>query len=125
MSPELTTPEGMSPELTTLADAECVPRTDGAPLDAMAIAPLLATLPGWTVVDDHHLFRRFERPDFATALQLVNAIGAAAEAVQHHPDLRLGWGRVEVELHTHDLGGLCRADFVLAARIERIARGVA
>jgi 4a-hydroxytetrahydrobiopterin dehydratase len=102
-----------------LPDQPCVPRREGSPLDALGIAPLLAQLPNWTVVNDHHLFRRVELADFAQALAVVNLVGAQAEAVQHHPELRVGWGRVEIELYTHDLDGLCHADFVLAARFDR------
>ncbi len=50
----------------------------------------------------------------------MNSVGAEAEALGHHPDLVLGWGRVEVSLTTHDAGGLTEADFVLAARIDRL-----
>lgn len=96
------------------------PRYTGAALDALAIAPLLARLPGWSVVDDHHLFRQYAFPDFKTGLAFVNRIGALAEAVDHHPDLALRWGVVEVVLFTHALGGLCEADFALAARIDAL-----
>lgn len=104
--------------MTDLLALPVEPRSEGDPLDALAIAPLLAALPGWTVVDDHHLFRRYAFPDFAQALAFVNAVGALAEAAMHHPDIKLSWGQVEIELFTHDLGGLCQADFALAARFD-------
>lgn len=102
----------------SLLDTPVSPRYTGAPLDATAIAPLLAQLPRWSVVDDHHLFRQFDFPDFKAGLAFVNAVGALAEAVNHHPDLLLAWGKVQVTLFTHAIGGLCAADFALAARID-------
>ncbi len=104
-----------------LADQTCLPCRGGVPpLDAAAIAPLAAQLPEWNVVAGHHLRRELRFPDFASALAFVDAVGAEAERQGHHPDLELGWGRVAISLHTHKIDGLAQADFVLAARIDRI-----
>ena len=43
-----------------------------------------------------------------------------AEAEGHHPDIRLSWGRVEIEIFTHKIDGLTESDFILAARIDRL-----
>jgi 4a-hydroxytetrahydrobiopterin dehydratase len=105
-----------------LADRSCVPCRRGTPpLRGEALRALAAQVPAWRVVDEHHLERRIDLPDFASALQLVNAIGAIAEAEHHHPDLELAWGRVVARIWTHTIGGLCEADFVLAAKIDRCA----
>lgn len=107
----------------TLADEHCTPLPAGAPpLPPSDWPPLLAQLDGdWRIVDGHHLTRSWRLPDFAQALALVNRIGALAEAEDHHPDLLLGWGRVEITLWTHTVGGLSRNDFILAARIDRLS----
>jgi len=44
-----------------------------------------------------------------------------AEAEGHHPDIELGWGRAVFELTTHAASGLTRNDFVMAAKIDRLA----
>jgi 4a-hydroxytetrahydrobiopterin dehydratase len=50
------------------------------------------------------------------------AIGHLAEALNHHPDLLVGYGKVRVVLVTHDAGGgLTEYDFELARRIEKLA----
>jgi 4a-hydroxytetrahydrobiopterin dehydratase len=106
--------------MTALADQTCIPCQGGIPpLDADGIAPLLAQVPRWKVVEGHHLKRTFALDDFATALRLVNQIGALAETMGHHPDLTLGWGYVGVEVYTHKIDGLHEADFILAAQIDR------
>lgn len=81
-----------------------------------AIPARLSTIPGWEVRDGR-LFRRWKFADFAEALAFANRVGALAEAANHHPDLKIGWGYAEIELHTHDIGGLSGADFDLAAKI--------
>lgn len=105
-----------------LADRACAPCRGGVPpLTPEEIAPLAAELsPGWTVVDHHHLHKRYDFEDFASALAFVNAVGALAESAGHHPDFELAWGRVVITMWTHKIDGLAEADFVLAARIDRV-----
>lgn len=102
-----------------LAERACVPCRGGVPpLTAEEIKPLLAQLEGWTVADSHHLEKTYSLRDFATALDLVNRIGAVAESEQHHPDIYLAWGRVRVTIWTHKIDGLTESDFVLAAKCD-------
>jgi 4a-hydroxytetrahydrobiopterin dehydratase len=58
--------------------------------------------------------------DFAAALRFVNAVGAAAEAANHHPDIDIRWNTVHLTLTTHDSGGLTLLDLALAAAIDRL-----
>jgi 4a-hydroxytetrahydrobiopterin dehydratase len=85
-----------------------------------AQARLQAGLPHWRVVDGQ-LLRDYRTADFRTALVLANAIGHVAELAWHHPDLTVSWGRVRVQLMSHDVGGITERDFELAAEIERLA----
>jgi 4a-hydroxytetrahydrobiopterin dehydratase len=78
------------------------------------------TLNNWEVVDGHHLHKTYKFPDFMTALGFVNRIGAVAEAQGHHPDILLGWGKVEITLFTHDTGGISDKDYTLAAAIDQL-----
>ena len=64
---------------------------------------------------------RYETGGFATGLELVNRIGAAAEEADHHPDLTLTWPLVHVRLVSHDAGGVTSRDVAMARRISEIA----
>jgi 4a-hydroxytetrahydrobiopterin dehydratase len=64
---------------------------------------------------------RFETGGFATGLELVDRIGAAAEEANHHPDLTLTWPLVHVRLVSHDAGGITTRDIAMAKRISEIA----
>ena len=64
---------------------------------------------------------RIRTGDFATGLQVLNAIAAAAEEMNHHPDLDLRYSRIDVRLSSHDAGGITDRDVRLAHRIEDIA----
>jgi 4a-hydroxytetrahydrobiopterin dehydratase len=103
-----------------LADRQCVPCKGGVPpLTGTQIAPLLAQIDGWKVVDDHHLEKRYTFKNFVQALDLVNRIGAIAEEQSHHPDIFLAWGKVDVKIWTHKINGLTESDFVFAAKCDR------
>jgi 4a-hydroxytetrahydrobiopterin dehydratase len=63
----------------------------------------------------------FRTGSFERGLELTARIGAAAEAAGHHPDVHLTYPRVQVSLHTHDVGGLTAQDVTLARAITVIA----
>jgi 4a-hydroxytetrahydrobiopterin dehydratase len=68
------------------------------------------------------IVRDLELADFAAAIAFVNRVAAAAEAVNHHPDILVhGWNKVRLTLSTHSQGGLTDADFQLAAQLDRLA----
>src|SRR5215207_4095439 len=80
-------------------------------------------LSDWTWRDDA-IHAHLETGDFATGLKLVNEIGEAAEAMNHHPDLDLRYPTVHVRLSSHDVGGLTQRDLDLARQISEIAARV-
>lgn len=105
----------------SLADKHCVPCRGGVPALAGAeLEQFKREVPGWEVVDGHHLLKSFTFPDFRTALDFVNKAGAIAEEEGHHPDLFLSWGKVEVKIWTHKIDGLTESDFILAAKIANL-----
>ena len=89
------------------------------PLSAAAIATALPSVPGWTL-DENELVRSFARGDFNGSIAFVNAIAAAANAADHHPDIAISWGDVMVRLSSHDAGGLTERDFALARTIDSL-----
>lgn len=64
---------------------------------------------------------RFDTGDFLGSLRLANRIGDAAEAMNHHPDLDVRWGRLDVKLSSHDAGGVTQRDLDLARTISDLA----
>lgn len=105
----------------TLAKKECVPCKGGVPaLKGEDLEKLQDQLGNdWEVVEEHHLEKEFEFPDFASALEFVNAVGAIAEEQNHHPDIELSYGMVKVKIWTHKIGGLTESDFILAAKAQK------
>jgi len=108
-----------------LADLPIRPVPEGTPaVPPEEAARLLARLGGgWELAEGKKLRKTYRFADFASALAFVNEVGRMADAVDHHPDIHLGWGRATVEIWTHTVGGVHTIDFAFAARCERIAAG--
>lgn len=90
-------------------------------MESAEVETYLGKVEGWGHTGHHRISRTFVFPDFAGALEFANRVGEIAETEGHHPDLLVAWGRVEVTIWTHKLNGLTESDFILAAKIDRIA----
>jgi len=112
--------------MPSLADKTCVPCHGGVPsLKGKELADIHRQLPDsahWSVVNEHHIVRKYKFPDFRSALAFVNKVGELAEEQGHHPDIVLMWGMVEITLWTHAVNGLTESDFILAAKIDQLLR---
>jgi 4a-hydroxytetrahydrobiopterin dehydratase len=106
-----------------LAQESCVPCRGGeGALAPATITELVAQVPSWGVAADQKALRRkFSFRDFKQAMAFVNRMAEVAEAQGHHPDFAVRYKDVDVTLSTHDVGGLSRNDFILAAKIDALA----
>lgn len=107
----------------SLAEEHCIPcRTGDGKLTSDEIMSFLPTIPSWQATEgESRLELKLKFPDFLTAQEFVNKVGALAEAEGHHPDISFGWGYVHLILYTHKAQGLTRNDFVLASKIDVLA----
>lgn len=71
-------------------------------------------------VQPGRLARSFRFGDFSEAFGFMARVALEAEKLDHHPDWSNVWNRVEVELRTHDAGGVTALDVELASRIDRL-----
>lgn len=105
-----------------LQEKDCTPCRGGIPpINPEEARKMLREVPMWKLIDDStKLYREFTFKDFAKALEFTNKVGELAEAEQHHPDIELGWGYVNIKIFTHKINGLHENDFILASKIDRI-----
>jgi 4a-hydroxytetrahydrobiopterin dehydratase len=108
----------------TLVEKTCTPCRGGVPpLTRQEAEAFLAQAPQWTLVDEaHRIERTFRFKNFGEALEFAKKVGQLAEAEGHHPDISFGWGYATVSLRTKKIKGLHENDFIMAAKIDRIAR---
>jgi len=92
-------------------------RTALAP-DALAAA--LADLPGWAG-DSDGIRREFRFGSYEAGVAFAVRVALHAQRVDHHPDLLIGWCRVEVRYVTHDAGGVTARDLEGARAVDAMA----
>ncbi len=108
-----------------LTDKKCVACEGGVPpLTEAEISKFKPQTPDWEVSSDRtSISREFRFKDFKGALAFVDKVGALAEEEGHHPDINLhGFKNVLITLSTHAIGGLSENDFILAAKVDIVAR---
>lgn len=82
-----------------------------------------AAPPEWRVIVGL-LRTRYRTGGFTTGLRLIEAITPLAEEANHHPDVVLKYGSVDIALTTHDVGALTQLDLDLAQQISDVALGM-
>ena len=84
-------------------------------MSAEARKAALQELPGWTEVPGREAIERtFGFKDFNEAFGFMSRAALVAEKSDHHPEWRNVYGKVEVVLSTHDVGGVSSRDVDLA-----------
>jgi 4a-hydroxytetrahydrobiopterin dehydratase len=107
---------------SSLADRKCVPcRGDTPPLKGEMLRKFHNELGDhWEVTNEQRLDRTYKFKNVRQALDFTIRVGEVAESINHHPDIYLSWGQVKLTLWTHKIGGLSEADFILAAKADRL-----
>jgi 4a-hydroxytetrahydrobiopterin dehydratase len=106
-----------------LLEKTCTPCRGGIPpLTASEAATYHQEAPEWDLKDDAtRLERTYRFKNFGGALAFVKQAGDLAEAEAHHPDISFGWGYATVSLRTKKIKGLHENDFIMAAKLDRLA----
>lgn len=100
---------------------DCVPPgPHDQPLTWRQVETLLRSAPDWSL-EGVALERVMAFKSFREAMAFVNRVADLAEAQGHHPDISVSYRTVRLSLTTHKIGGLSRNDFILAAKIDRMA----
>jgi 4a-hydroxytetrahydrobiopterin dehydratase len=108
------------PKTEELVKKRCKPCEGGIPpLTREQAQSYLSQLAGWNLSEDGKSIQKlYKFKNFKEVIAFFNRIAEIAEQENHHPDLKIGYSRVEVELSTHSIKGLSENDFILAAKFD-------
>ena len=108
---------------SALVEKSCTPCRGGIPpLSREAAENYRRQAPDWALVDDAtRIERTYRFKNFREAFGFVEEAAALAEAEMHHPDVSFGWGYATVSLRTKKIKGLHENDFIMAAKLDRLA----
>jgi 4a-hydroxytetrahydrobiopterin dehydratase len=82
----------------------------------------LATLHGWSEVEDRDAIRKsYHFADFSEAWGFMSRVALIAEKMDHHPEIFNIYNQVMIILSTHDADGLSERDIKEAQAIDEIA----
>jgi 4a-hydroxytetrahydrobiopterin dehydratase len=91
------------------------------PLDRRQLKEALDRLPEWSLADDR-LVRTYSFSSFREAISFLVRVAFEAEEMDHHPEIRNVYSRVDISLTTHDAGDkVTEKDVEFARRIEHFA----
>jgi 4a-hydroxytetrahydrobiopterin dehydratase len=76
-------------------------------------------LEGWNLVNGK-LNRAFEFSNFVEAFGFMAKVALEAEKLNHHPEWRNVYNKLDIDLVTHDIGGISNYDIKLAGAISRL-----
>jgi 4a-hydroxytetrahydrobiopterin dehydratase len=71
------------------------------------------------------LKRKFEFKDFNEALSFINKLAPICESMNHHPEIKWVYNKIELTLSTHDAGDkITELDYQLANKIDEILKDI-
>ena len=75
----------------------------------------------WQISDGGKLTKTFKFKSFIRAFGWMSQIAIWAEKLNHHPEWFNVYNKVNVELTTHDVGGISELDFKLAEKMDLLS----
>jgi 4a-hydroxytetrahydrobiopterin dehydratase len=88
-------------------------------LDGPQLHEELKKLKGWTI-GEGTLNKTLVFNDFGAAFAFMVRVALHAEKMNHHPNWKNVYNKVEISLSTHDAGGITELDTKLAALIDKL-----
>lgn len=92
---------------------------DIKPLNRAGAGEYMTQVSGWNLSEDGKMIsKEYKFKDFVEAIKFVNNVAEIAESEGHHPNIKINYSRVLLELWTHAIGGLSENDFIVAAKVD-------
>jgi 4a-hydroxytetrahydrobiopterin dehydratase len=88
-------------------------------LDEPSVLRALEQLPGWDMAAGK-LHRELHFDSFVEAFGFMSSMALVSEAMNHHPEWSNVYGRVAIDLITHDAGGITERDLEWARRASAL-----
>lgn len=89
------------------------------PMERKEVEEYMTQVEGWTLSEDaKHIIKEYQFKNFVEAMVFVNKVADIAESEGHHPDIKINYNKVTLDLWTHAIGGLFKNDFIVAAKVD-------
>lgn len=88
-------------------------------MDRKKAETFLRKVEGWNLKNDK-IQKVYKFKSFKESIEFVNRVAELAEREGHHPNIKISWNKVTLNLTTNAIHGLSKNDFILAAKIDEI-----
>jgi len=98
-------------------------RIDAPKVTDEEIPSLMSQIPLWDIIEENNIKKLtclFKFSDYEQSLVFTNKVATLADEEDHHPQITLEWGKVEVIWWSHKIQGLHQNDFICAAKTDRL-----
>jgi 4a-hydroxytetrahydrobiopterin dehydratase len=107
--------------MSNLLDRRCIDYPKGSPcLTQAEQVELGKEVPEWRNIEGTRIQREYKFNTYLEGVYWIQEVAKIAEAENHHPDIRILYRKVILELWTHTVKGLSENDFILAAKFDQI-----
>ena len=74
---------------------------------------------GW-IYDNNKIKKSYQFESYMQSIDFINNIATLAETQNHHPDIKISWCKVDIEISSHQFGGVTTKCVNLATGIDLI-----
>ena len=75
---------------------------------------------GWKY-ESKKIIKTFSFKSYMESINFIQRIAVLAEKKNHHPDIFIGWCKVDISITSHDLGGVTTSCVNLALEVDSIS----
>ena len=79
----------------------------------------LSALDGWEYVDGS-IKKTFSFNTYMDSITFINLLAKEAEIANHHPDMVVGWCKINITFTSHDQGGVTAACINMAKQADSL-----
>lgn len=111
--------------MSSLSEKNCIPCQGGVPPLPMEQKNEFKQQldKSWSFTHENKRLQRvLKTKGFSQAMSVAVEIGEIADEQWHHPELVVGFGKLEICVWTHKIDDLVESDFVFAAKIDQLLR---
>ena len=112
-------------DLVTSSCEAC--RADAPVLEDNEIQELLSQIPSWRVFEEDDIKKiicSFVFLNYDDSRNFLNQVADLAEEEDHHPEIKLEWGKVTVSWWSHKIKGLHKNDFICAFKTDSLFKNL-
>ena len=83
----------------------------------------LSNISGW-VFEENKIKRVIQFDTYMASIDLIKSIAKKAEQINHHPEMIVGYCKIQIELTSHDLGGVTTDCIEMATYVNSITNDI-